>query len=152
MEEFQSGGLSTSSSPAAAAAAAAVVSAEYTPPTLGDTNGTRVVDYSYEERNDNSCMLEIVRSMEDVLDEPPLILLPYTGMMSGILYTIKTLGFFALYFGLTPTLLGSIPKAGIRFGVFSWMSNLLQDEDGDTSTAATFMAGSRRVSVRHCLS
>ena len=63
---------------------------------------------------DSGCVINMVTSAENIiLDDPPLILLPYTDMISGILYTIKTLGFFALYYGLTPTLVGSIPKAGI---------------------------------------
>ena len=95
---------------------------------------------------DSSCVLEMVLSAEEViLDDPPLILLPYTDMISGILYTIKTLGFFALYYGLTPTLVGSIPKAGIRFGMFTWLCNLLMDEDedngGNLSIEKTFLAG-----------
>ncbi len=42
--------------------------------------------------------------------------LPYNGMISGLTYTVKTTGFMSLYRGLAPTLVGSIPKAGIRFG------------------------------------
>lgn len=37
-------------------------------------------------------------------------------MISGLTYTVRTTGFFSLYRGLAPTLLGSMPKAGIRFG------------------------------------
>ena len=40
----------------------------------------------------------------------------YTGVISGLTYTVRTTGFFSLYRGLAPTLLGSMPKAGIRFG------------------------------------
>lgn len=40
----------------------------------------------------------------------------FTGVVSGLTYTVRTTGFFSLYRGLTPTLLGSMPKAGIRFG------------------------------------
>lgn len=40
----------------------------------------------------------------------------YTGVVSGLTYTVRTTGFFSLYRGLAPTLLGSMPKAGIRFG------------------------------------
>lgn len=91
---------------------------------------------------DDGCVINMVTSAENIiLDDPPLILLPYTDMISGILYTIKTLGFFALYYGLTPTLVGSIPKAGIRFGLFSWLCNLLKDEDGNLSIEKTFLAG-----------
>lgn len=40
----------------------------------------------------------------------------FNGVISGLTYTVRTTGFFSLYRGLTPTLLGSMPKAGIRFG------------------------------------
>ena len=43
--------------------------------------------------------------------------LPYTGMISGLSYTVRNTGFLSLYRGLAPTLIGSIPKAGIRFGL-----------------------------------
>ena len=43
--------------------------------------------------------------------------LPYNGMISGLTHTVKSTGFLSLYRGLTPTLIGSIPKAGIRFGL-----------------------------------
>ena len=105
---------------------------------------TPEVEVAYEPplSCERAISLEIVQSVEDViLDDPPLILLPYTDMISGVLYTIKTLGFFALYYGLTPTLLGSIPKAGIRFGMFSWLTRIFQDEDGTTSIEMTFLAG-----------
>lgn len=65
----------------------------------------------------------------------------YTGMFSGIIYTVRTHGFCALYQGLLPTLLGSIPKAGIRFGLFAWFSQLLGDSDGNLSIAMCFLAG-----------
>lgn len=98
---------------------------------------------SYYERSDSVfvCPTVVTCVEEAMLDDPPLMLLPYTDMISGVLYTIKTLGFFALYYGLTPTLLGSIPKAGIRFGMFAWFSHLLQDDDGVTSAEMTFLAG-----------
>lgn len=78
--------------------------------------------------------------MADDLMDPPL-LLPYTDMISGIIYTVRTLGFFALYRGLAPTLIGSIPKAGLRFGLFSWFSNLLRDDDGILSLDMCLVAG-----------
>jgi len=97
------------------------------------------------QQKDGSCFdvleLEIVKSVDSLLEDPPLILLPYTDMISGISYTVRTLGFFALYYGLTPTLLGSIPKAGIRFGMFSWFSHLLEDDHGVLSIQMTFLAG-----------
>jgi len=74
-------------------------------------------------------------------EEEEIEVLPYTDMFAGVIYTINTLGFFALYNGLTPTLLGSMPKAGIRFGLFAWLSNALQDEDGVLSIFNIILAG-----------
>jgi solute carrier family 25 citrate transporter 1 len=62
-------------------------------------------------------------------------------VVSGIIYTVRTYGFCALYHGLLPTLLGSIPKAGIRFGLFAWLSELLRDSEGNLSIARLFLAG-----------
>lgn len=39
---------------------------------------------------------------------------PFTGVVDGLTYTVKTTGFLSLYRGLSVTLAGSIPKAGIR--------------------------------------
>lgn len=72
-----------------------------------------------------------------IVQEPP----PYTGMISGLIYTVQTHGFFSLYTGLAPTLLGSIPKAGIRFSLFAWFSELLRDENGNLSIMMCFLAG-----------
>lgn len=67
--------------------------------------------------------------------------LPYNGMISGLSYTIKTTGFFSLYRGLAPTLLGSIPKAGIRFGLNSVIKEKLRDKDGKLTPGKNFVAG-----------
>jgi len=73
----------------------------------------------------------------------PDLPVPYTGMISGIVYTVREHGFSALYHGLSPTLLGSIPKAGIRFGLFAWFSALLSAWQGNnlSATAIYFLAG-----------
>ena len=39
----------------------------------------------------------------------------FTGIASGLRYTIQQKGFFSLYTGLTPVLIFSAPKAGVRF-------------------------------------
>lgn len=63
-------------------------------------------------------------------------------MISGLRYTIQTTGFFSLYRGLTPTLLGSIPKAGIRFGLNSVIKDALRDpQTGQLTPAKNFVAG-----------
>lgn len=65
----------------------------------------------------------------------------YTGMISGLSYTIRTTGFFSLYRGLAPTLIGSVPKAGIRFGGNSLIKESLRDQNGHLSPAKNFVAG-----------
>lgn len=67
--------------------------------------------------------------------------LPYNGMISGLSYTVRTTGFFSLYRGLAPTLLGSIPKAGIRFGLNSVIKDNLRDKDGKLTIGKNFVAG-----------
>mmetsp|Transcript_9005 Transcript_9005/g.15095 ORF Transcript_9005/g.15095 Transcript_9005/m.15095 type:complete len:295 (-) Transcript_9005:71-955(-) len=67
--------------------------------------------------------------------------LPYSGMVEGLVYTVRSTGFFSLYRGLTPTLLGSIPKAGIRFGLNSVIKDNLRDENGKLTPAKNFVAG-----------
>jgi solute carrier family 25 citrate transporter 1 len=67
--------------------------------------------------------------------------LPYSGVFSGMRYTVRTTGFLSLYRGLAPTLLGSIPKAGIRFGLNSVIKERLRDKDGKLTPAKNFVAG-----------
>ena len=67
--------------------------------------------------------------------------LPYTGMVSGLSYTVRTTGFFSLYRGLAPTLIGSIPKAGTRFGLNAIIKDNLRDADGKLTAGKNFVAG-----------
>ena len=62
-------------------------------------------------------------------------------MLSGLRYTVQTTGFWSLYRGLAPTLLGSIPKAGIRFGLNSVIKDNLRDGEGKLTPAKNFVAG-----------
>ena len=62
-------------------------------------------------------------------------------MISGLTYTVRETGFFSLYRGLAPTLIGSIPKAGIRFGLNSVIKDKLRDKDGKLTPAKNFVAG-----------
>lgn len=62
-------------------------------------------------------------------------------MISGLRYTVQTTGFISLYRGLAPTLIGSVPKAGIRFGLNSVIKDLLRDKDGNLTPAKNFLAG-----------
>ncbi|KAL9191158.1 hypothetical protein ACHAXT_000864 [Thalassiosira profunda] len=67
--------------------------------------------------------------------------LPYSGIVSGLSYYVRTDGFFSLYRGLAPTLLGSIPKAGIRFGLNALIKDNLRDKDGKLTPGKNFVAG-----------
>lgn len=68
--------------------------------------------------------------------------MPYTGMLSGLRYTVNTTGFISLYRGLAPTLIGSVPKAGIRFGLNSVIKEQLRDPaTGQLTPAKNFIAG-----------
>lgn len=67
---------------------------------------------------------------------------PFTGVWSGLTYTVRNHGFLGLYAGLTPTLVFSIPKAGIRFGSNQFYRNMLKDKAaGNVSPAMSFVAG-----------
>lgn len=63
------------------------------------------------------------------------------GVISGLVYTVKTTGFLSLYNGLGVTLVGSIPKAGIRFGGNAYCKKLLADDKGKLNMAQQFLAG-----------
>jgi len=65
----------------------------------------------------------------------------YTGMVSGFRYTIRTHGFATLYTGLTPSLIGAVPKAGIRFGSNAFFKDALRREDGSLTPGRQFLAG-----------
>ena len=66
---------------------------------------------------------------------------PYTSIYAGLRYTVRTTGAFSLFTGLTPTLLLSAPKAGIRFGTNQQLRNALRGPDGNVSVGASFTAG-----------
>ena len=50
-------------------------------------------------------------------------------------------GFFSLYRGLAPTLVGSVPKAGIRFGLNAAIKDSLRDKNGNLTISQNFLAG-----------
>jgi solute carrier family 25 citrate transporter 1 len=67
---------------------------------------------------------------------------PFTGVIGGLIYTVKTTGFLSLYNGLGVTLVGSIPKAGIRFGGNAYCKQLLSDGKGTKlNMGQQFLAG-----------
>jgi len=65
----------------------------------------------------------------------------YTGMFAGFQYHIRTDGVISLYRGLLPVVLGSIPKAGVRFGMFDYLKRQLADENGKTTALNNLAAG-----------
>ena len=65
----------------------------------------------------------------------------YTGMLSGFRYHITQVGVGSLYRGLAPVLVGSLPKAGIRFGGFEYVKSKLADENGKTGPLQNLGAG-----------
>jgi solute carrier family 25 (mitochondrial citrate transporter), member 1 len=63
-------------------------------------------------------------------------------MISGLRYTVAETGFLSLYRGLAPTLIGSIPKAGIRFGLNAMIKDALRNpETGKLTPGQNFLAG-----------
>ncbi|KAH8045155.1 hypothetical protein JL720_16793 [Aureococcus anophagefferens] len=67
---------------------------------------------------------------------------PFTGIGSGLAYTVRTTGALSLYNGLAPVLAFSAPKAGVRFGANTHFRNALADPDtGKVSMGASFLAG-----------
>lgn len=50
-------------------------------------------------------------------------------------------GVFALYRGLSTLLVGSIPKAAVRFAAFEQLSKLFKQPDGKLSTSASMVCG-----------
>jgi solute carrier family 25 citrate transporter 1 len=66
---------------------------------------------------------------------------PFSGIASGLRYTMKQRGFFALYTGLTPVLIFSAPKAGVRFGANQFFRNQLADTENKVSMGLAFVSG-----------
>jgi len=64
----------------------------------------------------------------------------YTGIWSCVKGTVKQHGVLGLYRGLTPLLIGSIPKQGIRWFAYDTISGQLK-EDGKLSSSRRSMAG-----------
>lgn len=65
----------------------------------------------------------------------------YKGPLDCVRITVKDHGFFGLYRGLSSLLIGSIPKAGVRFLAFEQFKNAFSDSKGKISAAGTFFAG-----------
>lgn len=65
----------------------------------------------------------------------------YSGMLDVMRQTVKADGVGGMYRGLLPVLVGSVPKAGIRFGVFNSVESKLRLEDGSTTPMRNLGAG-----------
>lgn len=85
--------------------------------------------------------MEYMKTQLQLQTKAPGVKPPFTGVISGILYTVKTTGFFSLYNGLGVTLLFSVPKAGIRFGANSQCKKMLADDQGKLTMGKNFLAG-----------
>jgi len=85
--------------------------------------------------------MEFIKTQLQLQSKAKGAALPYNGMISGLSYYVRTTGFFSLYRGLTPTLIGSIPKAGIRFGLNALIKDSLRDKDGKLTPGKNFIAG-----------
>jgi len=85
--------------------------------------------------------MEFIKTQLQLQSKTAASKLPYDGMISGLTYTVRTTGFLSLYRGLAPTLLGSMPKAGIRFSLNSMIKDKLKDKDGKLTIGKNFVAG-----------
>ncbi|XP_014294075.1 putative tricarboxylate transport protein, mitochondrial [Halyomorpha halys] len=65
----------------------------------------------------------------------------YDGIIDCVKKTIKRDGIFGLYRGMSPLLLGSIPKSGTRFGGFEIFKSYMVDEKGNLRPRDRAMCG-----------
>jgi len=85
--------------------------------------------------------MEYIKTQLQLQERNKLNKFKYNGTFDGIRWTVKNNGFLGLYRGLAPILAMSIPKAGIRFGMFSYIQNLLKDDEGNISVEKNLLAG-----------
>lgn len=85
--------------------------------------------------------MEYIKTQLQLQTRVPGVKPPFTGVIGGLVYTVKTTGFLSLYRGLEVTLIGSIPKSGIRFGGNAWCKKMLADEKGKLTMGKQFLAG-----------
>lgn len=64
----------------------------------------------------------------------------YHGILHTVMLTVRDEGFFALYKGVVPTLIGAIPYEGIKFGTVGLMERLfpLQTDDENNQSPPKF--------------
>jgi len=65
----------------------------------------------------------------------------FTGILGCAKYTFKEHGFGGFYRGVTTLIVGSIPKAGVRFAAYNYFSTLLKDDKGKLSPMNGMFAG-----------
>ena len=65
----------------------------------------------------------------------------YSGMLGGFRYHITEAGVLSLYRGLAPVLIGSIPKAGIRFGGYEMIKSKMVGDAGQATALVNLAAG-----------
>jgi len=65
----------------------------------------------------------------------------YTGVLDCAKKTVQTKGVLGLYSGLTTLVVGSIPKAAVRFAAFNQFKEMLKDKDGKLTPLRTMLAG-----------
>ena len=65
----------------------------------------------------------------------------YKGVIDCFKQKVRTQGVLSLYRGLVPIVLGSMPKAGIRFGGYQFAASRLQDENGQMGSLQSIAAG-----------
>jgi len=66
----------------------------------------------------------------------------YSGAWDCVRQSVQTRGFFGLYRGLSSLLVGSVPKAAVRFAAYEQFRRLLMDPTtGKLSSANTFLSG-----------
>lgn len=65
----------------------------------------------------------------------------YKGPIDCVKVTVRDHGITGLYRGLSSLLVGSIPKAGVRFLAFEEFKKLIMDSNGKMTPAKNFLAG-----------
>jgi solute carrier family 25 citrate transporter 1 len=65
----------------------------------------------------------------------------YSGPIQCARHIVRERGVLGLYKGLSTLIVGSIPKAAVRFATFQQLSKALKDDKGKLSTANTVLCG-----------
>jgi solute carrier family 25 citrate transporter 1 len=65
----------------------------------------------------------------------------YTGPINCGMTIIKEKGFFSIYRGLSTVVVGSIPKAAVRFASFGFFKTQLEDDKGKLTATKSMLAG-----------